>query len=155
MNPKRRYHDGLREKAAQLRADGLSMGAIATALDVGKSTICEWLRGVPSGKMADDPKVEAGENLRSEVIRLYLDEGMDLASTKETTGARWNQVHRWILEIRQCEADAKVEALRKLPPDTRTPGQILMGEPVYERSALYQKQMVAKSAPSLFQGSKS
>jgi len=34
--------------------------------------------------------------------------------------------------------------IEDIPQDTRTPGQRLMGEPIFERSALFKKQMEAR-----------
>lgn len=77
--------------------------------------------------------------LQTEAIRLYTEEGF----TTEQVGKHLHKGREWV-KI----ALAGIPKRRPRPPsyqppplprDTRTQSQRLMGEPVFERSALYQK----------------
>ena len=131
-----KHPDAIRAEAARLRHEGGSLDDISRRLRIRKSTICEWLRGVPAGILAEPPVGVIADASRAEVIRLRLDKGWSEARILRETGASWSDVRRWVLEVEQATATPEPS---RAPPDTRTLGQRLCGDPVFERSALYQK----------------
>lgn len=55
-----------------------------------------------------------------------------------------NKRHCTALDINRVSRERWLKLKAEIPQDTRTPGQRLMGEPIFERSALFKKQMEAR-----------
>ena len=84
---------------------------------------------------------------KAEAIRLYAEGNLSHEEVAARVGRARGTVSGWLrrAKIEAGDWTNRDQRFRPLPlpapPDTRTPAQKLMGEPVFERSALYQKMM--------------
>ena len=70
-----------------------------------------------------------------EMLEMAIELGITISSLRNHLNTKTDRIRRRKI------LNAELRALKaKIPKDTRTPGQILLGEPVWERSALYKIQ---------------
>jgi hypothetical protein len=103
--------------ALRLRAEGKTFSQIGTTIGVSKTTIFFWVDANPAGRRN---KYLYGEEVGAPTLGGLVTSDAMSSEAKETG------------EV----------LLRQIPKDTRTTAQKLMGEPIFERSALAQRHRV-------------
>ena len=105
--------------ARRLRAEGKTLLQIATQIGISKTTAFFWL----------DPDYAKRRNRY-----MY---GADTGAPTPQELARWDA-------MRYAARQTGEKLLRQVPKDTRTLAQQLMGEPIFERSALARRHRTSK-----------